>query len=99
MYMKFMSIQILIIIIIWGGMEHIYAQPQILSTFPDQNELNITSDINISVIFDMDMDPTTINDTTFVVYSKLSGFKQGTIIYNNSHPLPSIPCSLLSAPV
>ena len=44
--------------------------PTILSTSPMQNELNVPANTNISVTFDMEMDETTVNDSTFVVNAR-----------------------------
>lgn len=58
--------------------------PGILSTVPSRNELNVDSATNITVVFDMDMDETTINSSTFVVHSQFSGFVQGAISYTGA---------------
>jgi len=57
--------------------------PHIVSTLPAQNELNVSVSTNISVTFDIDMDETTINDSTFVVNAWSTGLHQGTITYNS----------------
>lgn len=56
--------------------------PQILYTSPTQNELNVPVSTDILVVFDVDMDETTINDTTFVVNARSTGFHEGTITYD-----------------
>ena len=56
--------------------------PHILSTSPTRNELNVPVSTNISVTFDIDMDETTINDSSFVVNGWLTGLHQGTINYD-----------------
>jgi len=56
--------------------------PNIVSTSPAQNELNVPISTNISVTFDIDMDETSINDSTFVVNAWSTGLHQGTIIYD-----------------
>jgi hypothetical protein len=56
--------------------------PTILSTSPAQNELNVSVHTNISVIFDVEMDETTINDSTFVVNARSTGLHLGTITYD-----------------
>ena len=48
-----------------------------------QNALNVPVNTNISVNFNMDMDETTINDSTFVVNARCTGLHQGTISYNS----------------
>jgi hypothetical protein len=57
--------------------------PSIVSTSPTQNELNVSVSANISVTFDMDMDETTINDSTFVVHARSTGLHAGTITYDS----------------
>jgi hypothetical protein len=57
--------------------------PAVVSTSPSQNELNVPFSSNISVTFDIDMDETTINDSTFVVHARSTGLHQGTISYDN----------------
>jgi len=66
---------------IQGGIQ-LDTVPNVVSTSPTQNELNVPIDTNISVTFDIDMDPTTINDSTFVVNAWSTGLHQGTITYN-----------------
>jgi hypothetical protein len=66
---------------IQGGIQ-LDTVPNIVSTSPTQNELNVAISTNVSVIFDIDMDPTTINDSTFVVNAWSTGLHQGTITYN-----------------
>ncbi|MFH2050220.1 MAG: FG-GAP-like repeat-containing protein [bacterium] len=56
--------------------------PSIVSSSPTLNALNVPTNSNISVLFDVDMDPSTINDTTFVVTSKTFGLLSGTISYD-----------------
>ncbi len=57
--------------------------PHIVSTSPAQNELNVPVNTDISVTFDIDMDETTINDSTFVVNAWSTGLHEGTITYNS----------------
>ena len=59
------------------------AQPQIVSTLPDQNELNVDPSANISVTFNMDMNGSTINSSSFVVSTRTKGFAAGSISYDN----------------
>ncbi|MCP4580949.1 MAG: hypothetical protein GY839_04985 [candidate division Zixibacteria bacterium] len=56
--------------------------PHIVSTSPGQNELNIAVNANILVTFDIDMNETTINDTTFIVHARSTGLHDGTFSYN-----------------
>ncbi len=57
--------------------------PDIVATSPTQNQLNVSVSANISVTFDIDMDETTINSSTFVVNAWSSGFHPGTITYDS----------------
>jgi hypothetical protein len=57
--------------------------PQVVSTSPIQNALDVPINTNISVIFDIDMDPTTICDSTFVVNAWSTGLHIGTITYDS----------------
>ncbi len=57
--------------------------PQIITTSPSQNELNVPTNADISVTFNNDMDETTINSSSFVVYGNQTGFHPGIIIYDN----------------
>ena len=56
--------------------------PHVASTSPTQNQLNVDISANISVTFDMDMDQTTINDSTFVVNARSTGLHLGNISYD-----------------
>ena len=57
--------------------------PHIVSTLPTQNQLNVPVNTNISLTFNVPMDVTTINDSTFVVNAWSTGLHQGTITYDN----------------
>ncbi len=67
---------------IQGGIQ-LDTVPNVVSTSPTQNELNVTVSTNISVTFDIDMDETTINDSTFVVNAWSTGLHEGTITYDS----------------
>ncbi|MCP4580950.1 MAG: hypothetical protein GY839_04990 [candidate division Zixibacteria bacterium] len=56
--------------------------PYLLSTAPTQNALNVPVDTDISITFDIDMDETTINDSTFVVHARSTGMHTGIIGYD-----------------
>ena len=56
--------------------------PDIVSTSPAQNQLNVPIDADISVTFDVPMDQTSINSSTFVVNAQSTGLHQGTITYD-----------------
>lgn len=57
--------------------------PNVVSTSPAQNELNVSVSTNISVTFDVDMDSSTINDSTFVVNATITGLHSGAITYDS----------------
>ena len=57
--------------------------PQILSVLPTQNELNVAVNTNISATFDIDMNETTINESTFIVFGLYTGMHGGTITYDS----------------
>jgi len=60
-----------------------YRIPNIISTSPGQNELNVSVSTDISATFDLDMDEATINNSTFLVEAQSTGFHAGTITYNS----------------
>jgi len=68
---------------IWGWNPDQDSIPQAVSTSPRQDELNVPPNTNISVTFDMDMDESTINNSTFVVTGESTGVHQGTITYDS----------------
>jgi hypothetical protein len=75
------KILMLLLAVFWAA--PVFAQaPQIVSTSPTQNELNVPLSANISVTFDVDMDETTFNHSTFVVNARCSGLHLGTITYD-----------------
>lgn len=54
-----------------------------ISTSPKPNELNVPVNTDITVTFDVDMDETTINDSTFVVHARSTGPHKGVISYDS----------------
>jgi hypothetical protein len=58
--------------------------PSITAVTPSQNALNEETDQTISVTFDADMNESTINDSTFLVYSLSQGWRSGMISYESS---------------
>ncbi len=56
--------------------------PNVVATYPTQNQLNVATDTDISVTFDVNMDQTTIDNSTFVINSWSTGLHQGTITYD-----------------
>jgi len=57
--------------------------PVVVSTTPSQNELNILTSSDITVTFDIEMDASTINDSTFVVHALTTGSHSGIISYDS----------------
>ncbi len=49
---------------------------------PSQNELNVDKETVISVTFDRDINPTTVNANTFIVHCSQTGICGGTFSYN-----------------
>jgi ankyrin repeat protein len=60
----------------------VFAQ-EVVSVNPVQNALNISKSTNVSVIFDQDMNASTINDSTFIVHSLQTGLQTGTYSYDS----------------
>jgi len=56
--------------------------PQIVSTSPAQNQLNLPIYANISITFDMSMDVSTIHDTNIVVAGRCTGWRPGIVSYD-----------------
>jgi hypothetical protein len=56
--------------------------PQIVSTLPAQNALNVAASAHISVTFDIDMDEATINNATFMVSTMVTGIRYGIFSYD-----------------
>jgi len=65
-----------------GGAESLAQSPSVVSVNPTQNELSVPLEANISVTFDLDMDETTINSSTFKVNARSTGPHGGTITYD-----------------
>lgn len=59
------------------------AQPEVVSTSPDMNEIDVDYVTDITVTFDMDMDGATIDGSSFVVSTRTDGFAAGTVSYDN----------------
>ncbi len=52
-------------------------------TDPDQYQLDVQHSTDISATFTLDLDPPTLNDTTFMVMADQSGLHTGNIAYNS----------------
>ncbi|MFH2037401.1 MAG: FG-GAP-like repeat-containing protein, partial [Candidatus Zixiibacteriota bacterium] len=57
--------------------------PKIVSTLPDQNETDVPVNFDISLTTDLDIDPATITDSSFIVNGNISGRHSGTISYDS----------------
>jgi len=57
--------------------------PHVESITPSQNALNVSQSTNISVTFDKDMNPSTINSSTFVVHASQTGLHTGSYSYDS----------------
>lgn len=62
----------------------LFGQAQVVSVNPQQNEINVMLNTNIQVTFDVEMDSTSINDTTFLAIGNLSGLHLGNITYTSA---------------
>jgi hypothetical protein len=75
-------------VIIATGLILIYAftafaqAPQVVSVTPTQNEVSAVLTADITATFDIDMDPVTIDNSTFSVYSRTYGYLAGTVSYD-----------------
>jgi hypothetical protein len=75
-------------IFITSGIILIYAftafaqAPQVVSVTPAQNEVAAALTDDITATFDIDMDPATIDNSTFSVYSRTYGYLAGTVSYD-----------------
>lgn len=56
--------------------------PVVVTVSPEPQEICSVDDPVILAEFDQDMDPTTINDSSFVVHGQMSGAQVGTITYD-----------------
>jgi hypothetical protein len=66
-----------------SGGDSLFAAPSILSSFPGQNEANAQTNTNIRVRFDVDMNFSTVNESTFVVNAWSTGLHSGTFSYDS----------------
>jgi len=55
----------------------------IVAHSPTQNALNVPKDANITVTLGIDINPSTINENTFVVHASQTGLHTGTYGYNS----------------
>ena len=57
--------------------------PHIIEITPSENQRNLPTNSNISATFDLPLDQTTINDSTFVVNARSSGLHSGIFTYDS----------------
>jgi len=67
-----------------GNLSFSAEAPVVVATSPGQNELNVPAGTAISVTFDVDMDESTMTDTTFVVHGRCTGLHMGVLSYEGS---------------
>ena len=65
----YLSIWLLLTIMIAGGAQAV----SIVSTSTTRNAVNASQMTDIAVVFDEDMDPVTIDETTFIVHTATTG--------------------------
>jgi len=58
--------------------------PLVELTIPMQNELNVLHNINVSAMFNMPIDSSTLNVNTVRIYDQQSGFIAGSILYDSA---------------
>ncbi len=66
------------------GAYDVQVPPQIVSIDPPLNVSGLPTNQQISVVFDMDMDPASFNSTTFRVHASMTGPHSGAIVYDSS---------------
>jgi len=57
--------------------------PNIISVSPSQNASAVSQNSDVSVIFNADMDPTSFNDSTFIIHGRSTGLHAGTYTYDS----------------
>jgi parallel beta-helix repeat protein len=55
----------------------------VITTNPEQNKLAVPKSTNVSASFNMGVNPSTLNDTTIIVYGAKSGYRSGSMIYDS----------------
>jgi len=55
----------------------------VVLTDPVQNQLDVNQATDIQATFSLDLDPTTLNDSTFLAYGSQSGMHQGSVTYQS----------------
>jgi hypothetical protein len=58
--------------------------PEVVSLEPARNEIGAAQNVTIAASFNMALDPSSIGDTSFIVYGRTSGRHFGEVNYNSS---------------
>jgi len=66
--------------------------PSVVTVFPSDKEAGVNLDVTIAARFDREMDPASINDSTFIVTSE-AGAVMGTVTYDASSKTATFPPS------
>jgi len=56
--------------------------PEIMNTYPASNQTGVDVNTNINITFDIEMNAASIDSTTFVIHSGISGVCSGTYMYD-----------------
>lgn len=56
----------------------------VISTNPEQNKLAVPTSTSVSASFNLSINPSTLNDTTFIIYGAKSGYRSGSMIYDSA---------------
>ncbi|MCB2231653.1 S8 family serine peptidase [bacterium] len=59
-------------------------EPQVLFMFPEQNEIGVAPEGAISVLFDMNIDPSTVTSSSFTVFDPARGYLPGSLSANGA---------------
>jgi|GEM_PF-874094 len=60
-----------------------YVTVDLASAFPTENDVHVPVCADVSAVFNTDMDPGTIDGSTFIVYGRSSGFLDGLVTYDS----------------
>jgi hypothetical protein len=66
----------------YGGPGAAVDFPRVELTIPQQNESNVMDTVVLAAMFNVDMNPTTINNATCNVYGNMTGLYQCTVAYD-----------------
>ncbi len=74
----------------YGGPGAAVTTPQVSLTIPSQNELNIQYTADVSAVFTVDMDASTLTPLTFKLNGSLAGSYSGIVTYDSSAKMVTI---------